>query len=70
MRIYSTKDLGQAIRRARRGAGLTQKELAQACRCGTRFISDLENGKPTIEFERTLRVVNVLSMDLDLVGRS
>lgn len=69
MRIHSTKDLGQEIRKVRRRAGLTQKELAQACRCGTRFISDLENGKPTIEFGRALRVANVLSMDLELVGR-
>lgn len=55
MRIQSAKDLGSAIRSERKHAGLTQKQLAQACRCGVRFISDLENGKPTVEFERAGR---------------
>jgi HTH-type transcriptional regulator/antitoxin HipB len=69
MPIHSVRDLGQAVRQARKQAGLTQKDLAMASRVGVRFISDLENGKPTVEFGRALHVVNVLSMDLNVVER-
>lgn len=69
MVVHSVKDFGVQIRAARKGAGLTQRQLADACRCGVRFISDLENGKPTVEFALALRIANVLGMDLDLVRR-
>lgn len=70
MNVHSAKDVGVAVRRARKGAGLTQRELAQACGCGVRFLSDLENGKPTIELGRVIRVLNTLSIDLALIERS
>ena len=65
MRIYSVEDLGKEIRIERKRAGLTQRELARACRVGVRFISDLEN----VEFARALLVTNVLSMDLSIDRR-
>lgn len=70
MKVSNAKDLGSAVRSARRRAGLTQRELAEACGCGTRFVSNLENGKPTIEFDKAVLVLNVLSLDLDVSGRS
>lgn len=33
------------------------------------FISDRERGKPTAEIEKTIRLVNVLGMDLLVEGR-
>lgn len=38
--------------------------------CGVRFLSDLENGKPTIELGRAIRALNTLSLDLDVSERS
>lgn len=70
MKVYSAKDVGSAVRNARKDAGLTQRELAAACGCGVRFLSDLENGKPTIELGRAIRVLNTLSLDLDVSKRS
>ena len=70
MKVYSAKDVGTAVRSARKQAGLTQRELAAECGCGVRFLSDLENGKPTIELGRTIRVLNTLSLDLDISERS
>ena len=70
MDVHSAKDVGGAVRIARKKAGLTQRELAEACGCGVRFISDLENGKPTIELGRTIRVLNTLSLDVAVVERS
>ena len=69
MIVNSPNDIGSIVRAARREANLTQRELAQACGCGVRFISELENGKPTIELGRTMRVLNTLSLDVDVSAR-
>lgn len=70
MRVRSVKDVGAAVRARRKELGLTQRELAEACGCGTRFLSELENGKPSIELGKALRVLGVLSLDIDIAGRS
>ena len=70
MIVYSALDIGSAVRSARKAAGLTQRELADACGCGVRFLSDLENGKPTIELGRAIRVLNTLSLDMEISARS
>ena len=69
MIAYEVGDVGRMVREARKARGLTQRDLADACRCGTRFISDLENGKPTVEFGLTLRVLNSLGIDVVLTER-
>lgn len=69
MVVYEVKDIGKALRIARKAQGLTQRDLADACRCGTRFISDLENGKQTIEMGLAIRVLNTVGLDLCLVER-
>lgn len=69
MKVYSVQDIGRAVSGARIKAGLTQRELAAACGCGVRFISELENGKPTIEFGRAIRVLNTLSLDIEVNAR-
>ena len=38
MKVNSAKDVGAAVRSARKKAGLTQRELAAACGCGVRFL--------------------------------
>ena len=69
MLVYTVQEVGTAIRAARKAQGLTQRDLADACRCGTRFISDLENGKPTVEMELAMRVLNTVGIDLCLKAR-
>ena len=41
------KEFGAAVARARKGLGLTQREVALAINSGERFIIDLEAGKAT-----------------------
>jgi y4mF family transcriptional regulator len=60
--IRTTKDLGISAREAREKAGLTQAKVAALCRVGTRFISDLENGKPTVQVAKALHVLGSLGM--------
>ena len=33
------------------------------------FLSDLENGKPTIELEKAIRIANLLGMDCTVMER-
>lgn len=60
------EDLGSLIRKERKAMGLTQAELALTSGTGMRFLSDLENGKPTCQIGKTLTVLKTLGIRLTL----
>ena len=62
--IDTPETLGQYIRVRRKQQGATQTEFASLCGVGVRFISDLENGKPTIELGKTLQVLKCLGLEV------
>ena len=64
MQIRSMKDIGNLVKETRKKQKLTQVQLAQLSNVGTRFLSDLENGKPTCEVEKTLKVLSNLGIKL------
>ena len=64
MKITDSASLGKAIRDRRKQLGYTQKYISDFTGLSVSFISDLENGKPTAELEKTLAVVQFLSLDL------
>ena len=64
MKITDSKSLGQIIRARRKELNYTQAYLAEFTGLSTTFISDLENGKPTAEIEKTIQLINILGMDL------
>ena len=64
MIITSMKDIGNLVKKTRKKQGLTQVQLAQLSNVGTRFLSDLEKGKPTCEVEKTLKVLSNLGIKL------
>ena len=66
MKITSTKDIGNLVKETRKKQGLTQIQLAQLSNVGTRFLSDLENGKPTCEVEKTLKILSNLGIKLSV----
>lgn len=66
--IQNAEQLATALRLARKQLGLTQQELALAAGVGTRFIVDLESGKPTVRLENVLRVVDALGGQFQLSG--
>ncbi len=68
-KISSTKKLGQAVRAKRKADGLTQTKAAALCGVGVRFISDLENGKPTVELGKALSVLGGLGLTIDVRPR-
>lgn len=50
------------MRERRRALAVTQVELAGLARVGPRFIGELERGKPTLELEKVLRVLDRLGL--------
>lgn len=62
-RIITATDLGKIVRSRRKERGLTQAELAALCNTGIRFISGLENGKPTMQIEMILETVSMLALN-------
>lgn len=67
--IASAKDIGQFIAGRRKAQSLTQADLAGLAQTGTRFISDLENGKGTVQFDKVMHILDLLGLDVVIVDR-
>lgn len=67
--IRSPKSLGQALRRARREAGLTQTELGAHTQLRQATISNLENGEGAT-LETVFAVLTTLKLDITLSARA
>ena len=53
-KILDSKTLGKAIKERRKALNYTQSYIAGFTGFSTSFISDVENGKPTVELEKTI----------------
>lgn len=70
VQLDSTKDLGNMVRRLRESRKLSQQEFADLAGVGRRFLSELENGKPTLEFAKVLQVAQAAGISLLARDRS
>ncbi len=52
------------IRIQRKGAGLTQEELATRSGVGSRFLKELELGKPTLRMDKVQQVLQFFGHEL------
>lgn len=68
MLIQTPEEIGKIVRETRKRQGLTQVKLARLCNVGTRFVSDLENGKPTCQIDKTLTILNGLGIKFILTS--
>lgn len=68
-KLKTVAEIGSLIRKTRKSQGITQAQLAGLSFTGTRFISDLENGKETIQIEKLLQVLNALGLGLYIFNR-
>ena len=64
--LLTPENLGRLVKKERKAMSLTQAELALTSGTGMRFISDLENGKPTCQIGKTLTVLKTLGLRLAL----
>ena len=69
MKISETTEFGKAIRARRKELGYTQSFLSEFSGLSVSFISDVENGKKTVELGKTLYLANLLGMDIELISR-
>ncbi|MBR0400132.1 MAG: helix-turn-helix transcriptional regulator [Mogibacterium sp.] len=67
--VRNAAELGAEIRRRRKELGYTQAFLAEYAGISASFLSDLENGKDTIQLNKLMRVVSLLGMDLIIGAR-
>ena len=51
--------IGTYIQNRRRAAKLSQRKLAELAGVGTRFVSELESGKPTVRMDAVNKVLRV-----------
>ncbi|MDD3952830.1 MAG: helix-turn-helix transcriptional regulator [Lentisphaeria bacterium] len=69
IKLNNASEIGSLIRRTRKQQGISQAMLAGLASVGTRFISDLENGKETIQIQKLLNVLNALGLGLYIFNR-
>ncbi len=66
MIIKTPEDIANTVKYKRKELKLTQAQLAGLCNVGTRFVSDLENAKPTCQLDKTLKILNGLGIRLEV----
>jgi ribosome-binding protein aMBF1 (putative translation factor) len=69
-RIFTSKDLGRAIKAARTRHGLNQIELAQHANVSRGVVQKLEEGRGTVALDNALKLLHILSLDLVVQSRS
>ena len=65
--VESAADLGRAIREARQSARLSLAVAAPSCGVSVKFLHALENGKPTVQFDKAINVARQLGLHLALI---
>ncbi|MFZ3114859.1 MAG: helix-turn-helix domain-containing protein [Syntrophales bacterium] len=68
--VRSALDIGAAIRKKRKEDGLTLADAAGLCNVNYRFLSDLENGKATVQLGKVLQVLHALGIEIELKDRT
>lgn len=69
MKITDSSSFGTAIKNKRKKLGYTQKYISEFTGISVSFLSDLENGKKTIELDKALKIANLLGLDVEMNER-
>ena len=62
--VKSSMELGALVRQQRRALALKQLDVAGLGNTGNRFIVDLERGKPTVQLQKVLDVLDLLGLEV------
>lgn len=65
-----TSEIGEIIRSARIAQGLRLEDLSAASSVSISFLSDLENGKPTLQIGKVLHILDELGVQIHLTPPS
>jgi y4mF family transcriptional regulator len=69
-KVTTPGDLGAVVRAVRREAGIDQATAAGLAGVGTRFLGDVERGKPTLRLGLVLQVLERLGLELTVARRT
>lgn len=69
-RVTTPKDLGAIVRAVRHEAGIDQVKAAGLAGVGTRFLGDIERGKPTVRLGLVLQVLERLGLQVTVTRRA
>ncbi len=65
----TAEQIGEAIRRARKAQGLTQRDISERTNLRVETISPLENGEAGTKLSTVLSVMAALGMEFKLLAR-
>ena len=68
--VQSSADLGAIIRDRRKRLALNQLDLAGLANTGNRFIVEVENGKPTVQLQKVLDLLQLLGLEVLVRAKS
>ena len=66
IKIHHVRDIGRALRAARKHSNVRLDDLAGFARVSKQFVSDLEHGKPTVRLGLVLKVLEELGVHVKL----
>ena len=67
--MREVEEVGALARAHRKSRGYTQEQIAGLSNVGTRFISEFELGKSTVELGKVLKVLQILGLELVILER-
>lgn len=67
--IREAEAIGLSVRRARKGLGLSQDEVAFAAHVSPRTVFSIEKGKPTVRLDMLARVLAAVGLTLRTAPR-
>ena len=67
--VHSSTELGAVVSARRKRLALKQLDIAGLGNTGNRFIVDLENGKPTVQLQKVLDIMDLLGLELVVRSR-
>ena len=69
MKITDSQSFGTMIKSRRKQLGYTQAFISDMTGLSVSFLSELENGKKTIQLEKAIQVAMLLGLDLTMEAR-
>lgn len=66
--VSNVAEIGALVRLARQRLNMSQTDAAVCCGVGRRFFVELENGKPTVQLDKVLAVLDALGLTLAVGG--
>lgn len=63
-KIRTSQELGEFIRQHRTSQKILQADIVGLANTGNRFVVDLEKGKPTLQLQKVLDVLDLIGLEL------